>query len=302
MDFAKFKKSSSDTSKMIKALEAKNAKFAADPRLWYPQLDKAGNGAGGIRFLPAPAVDGDDGVPWVRVYTHSFKGPTGKWYIENDLTTLDKSDPCTDFNTYLWNLLDSNDSPHRKQARAQKRKANYYSNIIVVSDPKNPENEEQHRLFKYGETIFEKIENLMQPEYEGDESINPFDFWNGCNLRLRIKKKDGWTNYDDSKFENCTPLYDGNDDKLKELWLKEYSLAEFVAPKQFKSYEELKARLNEVLGVDVDKVMKGDKELPVSRTAAKSRVDEEAEEVAEDDSPPFDVSDDEMAKYRSLVE
>ena len=244
MSFAKLKKQSklgSLTAKLVKEVEKMNNNGASgDDRLWKLDVDKSGNGYAVIRFLPAP--DGED-LPFVKLYSHAFQGPGG-WYIENSLTTLGQKDPVSEYNTQLWN----NGTDHGKEtARKQKRKLTYTSNIYVVKDPANPENEGKVFLFKYGKKIFDKLTAAMQPEFEDEEAIDPFDFWQGANFKLKAKNVAGYRNYDSSEFAAVSPLLD-DDDALEALWKKQFSLAEIVSTDQFKSYEDLKKRLEYVLG------------------------------------------------------
>ena len=213
---------------------------SGDDRLWKPEVDKAGNGYAVIRFLPAP--DGEE-LPWAKLYTHAFQG-TGGWFIENSLTTLGQKDPVSEYNSQLWNSGIESD---KEIARKQKRKLSYYANIYVVKDSANPHNEGQVFLYKFGKKIFDKITAAMQPEFEDEDPINPFDFWAGANFKLKIKKVAGYWNYDSSEFDRQSALLD-DDDAMEAIWKKEYSLAELVAPDQFKSYDELKKRLDYVLG------------------------------------------------------
>ena len=215
-------------------------KSYVDERMWKPNVDKAGNGYAVIRFLPAP--NGEE-LPWVRVWNHAFQGPTGQWYIENSLTTLNQKDPVSEYNTQLWNSGVESD---KEIARKQKRKLKYYSNIYVVSDPANPENEGKVFLYAYGKKIFDKLMEAMQPEFPDETPINPFDFWEGANFMLKIRKVDGYWNYDKSDFEKPSQLKP-TDEELEAIYAKQYSLADFVAPTNFKSYDELKARLDAVL-------------------------------------------------------
>jgi hypothetical protein len=244
-NFANLKKQSSLgslTEKLVKQVEKMNTTSSgADDRLWKPEMDKTGVGSAVIRFLPAP--DGED-VPWVKVYSHAFQGPGG-WYIENSLTSLNQKDPVSEYNRGLWN---SGSEKDKDTVRKQKRKLSYYSNIYVIKDPANPQNEGKVFLFKYGKKIFDKILNAMQPEFEDETPINPFDFWQGANFKLKIVKKDGYWNYDKSEFDRVSPLLD-DDDALEAVWKKEYSLTAITAPDQFKSYEELEKRMNYVLGL-----------------------------------------------------
>ena len=243
MSLAQLKKQNS-LDQLLGAAVAENKspekKSYVDERLWKPELDKTGNGYAVIRFLPA--VDGEN-MPWAKIWNHAFQGPTGQWYIENSLTTLNQNDPVSEMNSAYWNSGIESD---KEIARRQKRKLQYYSNIYVVSDTKHPEHEGKVFLFRYGKKIFDKIMEAMQPAFEDEEAINPFDFWNGANFKLKIRKVDGFWNYDKSEFEAPTALFD-NDDDIEKVWNKQYALNEFTAPTNFKSYDELKTRLNMVL-------------------------------------------------------
>ena len=246
MDFESLKTSSSGFDKLTKALEenlnpedSKKQNKYQDERLWKPELDKTGNGYAVLRFLPA--TSGED-MPWVRLWSHAFQGPGG-WYIENSLTTLGHKDPVSEENTRLWNTGVESD---KGIARNRKRKLSYYSNVLIVSDPAHPENEGQVKLFKFGKKIFDKITEAMQPEFDDETPINPFDFWKGANFKLKIRKVDGFWNYDKSEFEGVSAIAD-NDDNIKAIWEKQYPLKPFLDADNFKSYEELKEKLNRVI-------------------------------------------------------
>ena len=244
MSFADLKKQSklgSLTAKLVKEVEKlNNTSGNQDDRLWKLEVDKSGNGYAVVRFLPAP--DGED-LPFVKLYSHAFQGPGG-WYIENSLTTLGQKDPVSEYNTTLWN---NGTDAGKETARRQKRKLTYVANVYVVKDPANPENEGQVKLYKFGKKIFDKITAAMQPEFEDEEAIDPFDFWQGANFKLKAKNVAGYRNYDSSEFAATSALLD-DDDAMEALWKKEYSLAELVASDQFKTYDELKKRLEYVLG------------------------------------------------------
>ena len=240
-DLKKQSKLGSLTAKLVKEVEKMNNNGASgDERTWKLDVDKSGNGYAVIRFLPAP--EGED-LPFVKLYSHAFQGPGG-WYIENSLTSLGQKDPVSEYNTQLWN---NGTDAGKETARKQKRKLTYMSNIYVVKDPANPDNEGKGFLFKYGKKIFDKLTAAMQPEFEDEEAIDPFDFWQGANFKLKAKNVAGYRNYDSSEFAAVSPLLD-DDDALEGLWKKQYSLAEIVAADQFKSYEDLKKRLEYVLG------------------------------------------------------
>ena len=243
MSFSAMKKSSS-LDKLLVQAETENKpqekKSYVDERLWKPVMDKTGNGFAIIRFLPAP--EGEE-LPWAKVWNHAFQGPTGQWYIENSLTTIGQNDPVSEHNTRLWNSGVESD---KEIARKQKRKLQYFSNIYVVKDSANPENEGKVFLYRFGKKIFDKIMEEMQPAFDDEVAINPFDFWKGANFKLKIRKVDGYWNYDKSEFEGVSPVLD-DDDALEKMWKTQYSLAEFSAPTNFKSYDELKTRLDTVL-------------------------------------------------------
>ena len=229
-----------------------------DDRFWRLEGDKAGNGTATLRFLPR--VEGDE-LPWVRIFSHGFQGPTGKWYIENSLTTLGENDPVGELNTQLWN---SGSDANKEIARKQKRKLSFIANILVVSDPKHPENEGKVFLFKFGKKIFDKIMDKARPTFEDEKPVNVFDFWEGANFKLRMRKKDGYANYDESVFSEPAPV--GDDEFIVQVAQAQHKLSEFVDRKNFKSYDELKKKLNEVLS--------GDSYAPKS-----------AAQMAEDDEP-----------------
>jgi hypothetical protein len=245
MSFANLKRSSDSlTQKLVQELNKVNSpqtERGQDDRFWQPSVDKAGNGYAVIRFLPAP--DQED-VPFVRVWDHGFQG-TGGWYIENSLTTLGQKDPVSEYNSQLWNTGNKAD---QEQVRKQKRRLTYISNIYVISDPANPGNEGKVFLYKYGKKIFDKLNDLMNPQFQDERPVNPFDLWNGANFKLKIRKLDGYRNYDKSEFDTPAPLFD-EDDRLERIWTQEHSLQDFLNPKHFKSYGELKARLDKVLGL-----------------------------------------------------
>jgi hypothetical protein len=250
VDFAQLKKNRAEefqkVSDAVKKMQS--GESYKDDRFWTPTVDKTGNGFAVIRFLPAP---GDEHVPYISLFEHSFKGPTGQWYIENSRTTLGKheKDPCTEFNSELWNSTTDDKSPARRQARDQKRNLRYISNIYVVSDPAAPENEGKVFLYKYGKKIFDKVNTAMHPQFVDEKPINPFDFWDGADFKLKIRKVDGQRSYEASGFAECAPLLK-DDATLEAVWKKEHSLQEFLKPENFKPYEVLQKRLYTVLGLD----------------------------------------------------
>ena len=237
-------KRSNSLDKLLNAVKEDNApqekKSYIDERLWKPELDKSGNGYSVIRFLPSP--EGED-LPWAKVWNHAFQGPTGQWYIENSLTTIGQKDPVSEYNSKLWNSGVESD---KEIARKQKRKLQYFSNILVVSDPKHPENEGRVFLFRYGKKIFDKMMEAMQPAFEDESPINPFDFWEGADFKLKIRKVDGFWNYDKSEFAAASPIAD-DESKIETIWKSQYSLAEKLDASNFKSYDELSTRFHAVI-------------------------------------------------------
>jgi hypothetical protein len=286
--FASLKKSSGNLEKLTKAIEQLNSSSEggkSDDKFWRPEVDKAGNGMATIRFLPAPPQDGDDGLPWVKVFSHGFQGPGG-WLIDNCLTTKNQQCPVCEHNNRLWN---SGIEANKEIVRKQKRKLNYIANVYIVSDPKHPENEGQVKLFKFGKKIFDKINEAMNPQFEDEEAINPFDLWKGANFKLKIRKVDGYQNYDKSEFESSSALFN-DDEKLEKVWKQEHSLQDLVSDKEFKSYDDLKARLDKVLGAtDVPKTT-----VEQAKAKAFAAPKAEPELVSEDD--------DDMAYFSKLAE
>ena len=245
-DFSKLKKSSGNLDKLTKAIESLSSSGESKSdkdNYWKPEVDKAGNGLAVIRFLPAAAVDGDDGLPWAKIFTHGFQS-AGGWLIDNCLTTKGQQCPVCEHNNKLWN---SGVEANKEVVRKQKRKLSYIANVYIVSDPKHPENEGQVKLFKFGAKIFEKVTEAMNPQFEDETPINPFDLWKGANFKLKITKVAGYQNYDKSEFMSSTPLLE-DDDELEKIWKSQHSLTSLTADKEFKSYDDLKARLDKVLG------------------------------------------------------
>ena len=244
-----------------------------DERIWKCERDKTGNGYAVVRFLPAPT---NEDVPWVRLWSHGFKGPGG-WYIENSLTTprsdapSGTDDPVSKANTTLWNSGIESD---KNIARDRKRKLSYYSNILILEDSTNAQNEGKVFLFRYGKKIFEKIESVMNPEFKDEEPMNPFDFWSGANFKLKIRQVEGYANYDKSEFASPSPLFDGDDAKLEDVWKQQHSLQGLLAPENFKSYQELEARFNTVTasgtGSDYNETIEESYADPVANDAAES--------------------------------
>ena len=275
MGFSDLKKQSSLgslTAKLVKEVEKSNkGGGGTDDRLWKPEMDKSGNGYAVIRFLPAP--DGED-LPWVKLFSHAFQGPGG-WYIENSLTTIGGKDPIGELNRELWN---SGSDANKEIVRKQKRKLSFYANIYVVQDKANPQNEGKVFLYKFGKKIFDKIMEAMQPEFEDETPINPFDFWQGANFKLKLKKVAGYWNYDASEFASTGPLLD-DDDAMESIWKKQHSLTAFTASDQFKTYDELKKRLDYVLGTKPQRSNPVEEETEYDNYAATERKSVSEEEV-----------------------
>lgn len=291
LDFAALKKtrktSLTNLVKEVEKVTQRNENKSGDDRFWKPEVDKSGNGYAVIRFLPAP--QGED-LPWVKMYNHGFQGPGG-WYIENSLTTIGEKDPVSEHNSMLWNSgIESN----KEVARKQKRRLQYFSNILVVKDAANPENEGKVFLYQYGAKIFSKLQEAMQPEFEDEDPMNPFDFWEGADFKLKIRNVEGYRNYDRSEFDSPSTISD-EDDEIEAIWNKQHSLSAFLEKSNFKSYGELKARLDKVLGVtDSTPVMEEETAPPPKQKVAE----------VEDDIPwsNDDEDDDSVSFFRSLAE
>ena len=264
-----------------------------DDRFWKLEADKVGNGTAVIRFLPRHV---EDELPWVRIFSHSFQGPTGKWYIENSLTTLNEKDPVGELNSRLWN---SGSEANKDIARKQKRKLSFITNILVISDPKHPENEGKVFLFKFGKKIFDKIMDKARPTFEDDKPVNVFDFWEGADFKLRMRKVSGYANYDESMFLEPAALFKGDEEKISDLASKMYRLGEFIEPKQFKSYDELAKKLADVL----------DESAPARKSAAEMDDDDyvapksmKTSEAKQPASVTEDDDDDMMSYFQKIAE
>jgi hypothetical protein len=269
-------------------------KSYADERYWKPELDKTGNGFAVVRFLPTPQ---NEEMPWVSYFDHGFQGPGG-WYIEKSLTTLNKKDPVSEYNTQLWNTgIEAN----KEIARKQKRRLHYVSNVLVVSDPKNPDNEGKVFLYKFGKKIFEQLKEAISPAFEDEQAINPFDLREGANFKIKIRKVDGYWNYDKSEFDSTAPLFE-DEDKLNETFSSAHSLTDIIAPDEFKTYDELKEKLDRVLGLTgsvststAESVAEDLEEVPWSNVNTESVADEPVISSAESTSSSSE--DDEAMDY-----
>jgi hypothetical protein len=307
MSFANLKKNRSNSlQKLSEQLDKMSTKSYADPlkeKYWSPTRDSAGNGFAIIRFLPAP--EGED-MPFVRIWDHGFQGPTGLWYIENSLSTLQQDDPVAKLNSKLWNSNNDDESPERKQARKQKRRLKYHSNILVIKDTAKPENEGKVFLYAYGKKIFDKLNDLMNPNFEDETPVNPFDFWEGADFRLKIRKFEGYPNYDKSEFDSPSPLFDGDDEKLEAVYNQLHSLKELHDPKYFKTYAELEAKLHRVLGITgsatssktADEMI--DEDLDIGKLAAKEEP-KIKETAAKTPVSTDDEDDDDIEFFKSLA-
>ena len=287
IDFSSLKKSSGNLDKLkskVAELNASTEGKSDKENFWRPEVDKAGNGMATIRFLPAAAVDGDDGLPWAKIFEHGFQGPGG-WLIDKCLTTKNQQCPVCEHNSKLWN---SGIEANKEIVRKQKRKLSYVANVYIVSDPKHPENEGQVKLFKFGAKIFDKITEAMNPAFEDETPINPFDFWKGANFKLKITKVAGYQNYDKSEFMSPSEL-SLDDTLLEKIWKSQHSLAELTADKEFKTYDAMKARLDKVLGLNDD----GD--APRARTTVEQAKAAPAQK--KNDDVPWDSSEEDDMEY-----
>ena len=252
MDITALKSRRYDINKLVDAAKeasgAKNDNNNRDENLWKPTVDKAGNGYAVIRFLPSESE-----VPWVRYWDHGFKGPTGKWYIEKSLTSLGQQDPLGEYNSKLWN---SGNEEDREQVRKQKRRLHYVVNILVVSDPSAPQNEGQVFMYQFGKKIFDKIQDLMQPQFPGETPVDPFDLWNGADFELKIRNYEGYRNYDRSEFKSPAPLLDGDEVQLQATLNQLHDISTYLDPDSYKSYDQLQTKLMEVLGETAPRTIK----------------------------------------------
>ena len=300
MSFSELKRNRSSIDALTKAAEQASGNSTqqqnsyVDDRYWKPTVDKAGNGYAVIRFLPAG--EGED-LPWARYWDHGFKGPSGLWYIENSLTTIGKQDPVSEMNSVLWNTGRDED---KALARERKRRLHYVANIMVLSDPENPQNEGKVFLYKFGKKIFDKIMDVMQPQFADEDPINPFDFWEGADFKLKIRKVEGWTNYDKSEFGSPTALMNGDDERLEGVYNRLHSLSEITDPKNYKSYEELKARLSKVLGEET--VMTTAESISLDETVSQPTYRSEPEPVVQSSpAPSSDDEDDTLSYFQKLA-
>jgi hypothetical protein len=284
VDFSKLKQASGNLDKLAKAVEALNSSEVSSDKekFWKPEVDKAGNGMATIRFLPTSPQDGDS-LPWVKIFSHGFQGPGG-WLIDNCLTTKNQQCPVCEHNNKLWN---SGIEANKDVVRKQKRKLNYITNVYIVNDPKHPENNGTVRMFKFGAKIFEKITEAMNPQFEDETPINPFDMWKGANFKLKITKVAGYQNYDKSEFESPSVLKD-DDEELEKIWKSQHSLSVLVEDKEFKSYDALKSRLDKVLGLNGEE--------PVTKTTVEQARSEPRKPVIVDVD-----EDDDMAYFSKLA-
>jgi len=292
----------SELAEKIDGMDNSKSKYEADERFWKPTLDASGNSSALIRFLPEPI---GESYPFVKIYSHFFKGATGKHYIENSLTTLNQKDPVSEYNTKLWNTGSEAD---KETARKQKRKLSYYSNILVINDPKNPENNGRVFLYKYGSKIMDKINEAMFPpedELDPKERILPFCPWGGADFKIIVRSEQGATgkyiSYDRSTFTNGGKISlfsslgeEEYDAKVDNIWKKCYSLSELVSPNNFKSYDELKAKFEDVIGEG------GSVSYSHSKPALPPKKKEVVEDV-EDDIPVHTSSLDDIDDIASLL-
>lgn len=277
MSFQNLKRNRSNIDSLVKRAESAGGgkKDYTDHRMWKPTVDKAGNAYAVIRFLPAKNPDAD--APWVEYWDHGFKGPTGLWYIEKSLNSIDLEDPVSQFNSKLWNASKDDKSPEREQARAQKRRLHFVSNIYVVSDPSNPDNDGKVFLYQYGKKIFDKLMDAMKPQYDDEVAFDPFDFWGGANFKIKQRKVEGWPNFDKSEFEEPAPLFE-DDDKLEEVYNQMHDLKWFKDPANYKTYDELKAKLEKVLDL---KPSQTESKADAGRDRPRSEEPKERDRIAE---------------------
>jgi hypothetical protein len=239
-DYLKNRSSVFDTMTASIKKEVNGEKTYGDDRIWKPKMGQDGTGYAVVRFLPG--TDSNK-TPWVKIFDHAFQGPSGKWYIENSLTTIGQKDPISEYNSKLWNSgIESN----KDVARKQKRRTSYYANVLVIKDPSDPASEGKVKIFKFGQKIFEKIMTALQPEFADDAALNPFDLFEGANFRIKLKTVAGYWNYDASDFERPSPLSE-DESKLESIFNAQHDIHDLVSPDKFKTYDELTEKMNSVL-------------------------------------------------------
>ena len=287
MDISALKSRRYDINKLVEAAQeasgSKTENNNRDENMWKPTVDKAGNGYAVIRFLPTESE-----VPWVRYWDHGFKGPTGKWYIEKSLTSLGQQDPLGEFNSKLWN---SGNEEDREQVRKQKRRLHYVVNILVVSDPSAPENEGKVFMYQFGKKIFDKVQDLMQPQFPGETPVDPFDLWKGADFQLKIRNVEGYRNYDRSEFKEPSALYEGDEVQLQAALNQLHDINQYIDPDNYKSYADLEAKLTEVLGSSAPRTIKEevalDNETPPWSDPAPAQTAEAAGDADDEDAMSF---------------
>ena len=295
MSLDALKRNSDQISKLLQAAEAAGGtteqKSYGDDRIWKPTVDKAGNGYAVLRFLPPPS--GEE-LPWVRYWDHGFKGPTGLWYIETSLTSIGQQDPVSEMNSRLWNSGNDDD---KATVRERKRRLNYVANVLVISDPSNPQNEGKVMLYKFGKKIFDKIMDVMQPQFQDESPVNPFDFWKGADFKLKIRNVEGYRNYDKSEFSDMSSLFEADETKLEHIYSQVYSLTEFTDPKNYKTYDELKSKLMRVLGEEtMDGPMSMKQEAQMNTPAPAP-----LQQQLDDEIPGLSSTDDTMSYFAALA-
>jgi hypothetical protein len=298
MSFEALKRNRADISKLIQAAEATGSgeqKNYSDDRIWKPTVDKAGNGYAVLRFLPAR--EGQE-LPWVRYWDHGFKGPTGQWYIENSLTSIGQTDPVGELNSKLWNSGIESD---KDKARLQKRRLHYVTNVLVLQDPSAPQNEGKVFIYKFGKKIFDKITDMMNPTFADETPVNPFDFWTGADFKLKIRQVEGYRNYDKSEFASSAALYEGDESKLESVYDQMHDISEFIDPKNYKSYDELKSKLMRVLGQEATAGAYTVQQESMINEPAPAPVMNTAEPVTAEQMNMADDDDDTMSYFAKLA-
>jgi len=298
MSFEALKRNRADISKLIQAAEATGSgeqKNYSDDRIWKPTVDKAGNGYAVLRFLPAR--EGQE-LPWVRYWDHGFKGPTGQWYIENSLTSIGQTDPVGELNSKLWNSGIESD---KDKARVQKRRLHYVTNVLVLQDPSAPQNEGKVFIYKFGKKIFDKITDMMNPTFADETPVNPFDFWTGADFKLKIRQVEGYRNYDKSEFASSAALYEGDESKLESVYDQMHDISEFIDPKNYKSYDELKSKLMRVLGQEATAGAYTVQQESMINEPAPAPVMNTAEPVTAEQMSIADDDDDTMSYFAKLA-
>ncbi len=284
------------------------SKSFGDSRFWRFTFDKATmKGSAIIRFLPDRPSD--DALPYVNYFSHWFNYHDGSQtlvYNQNCITSIGKQCPVCTKNRKYWK------SPHpedEKIARDRKRKSHFVSNILVIKDPANPDNEGKVFLWDFGPQLASYYKRAMFGPDKDDEDFDeekdysselwyPQDFFEGANFLVKSTKKKNskFLTYTISKWADPSPIFEGLDEdemeeKLDEIFKKVTPLDEWMEPDKFPSEDETRKKLACILGDDYeepsttdddddieDPEMGGDEEVDEEKVEEKPKVEKKKKE------------------------